>query len=441
MKRVYAALATAVILVALIPATAAAGRVTKSTEQYVFVGCDAPIDGGFVSVFLDHNTEAEFSFLAANIWFDPDTPFESDPTVSGSTETVDLTDDGTTIEVSSSFPVFDLDGNELGTADVEITVARNGQQTLIEPQPGKTNQNDKSTGIEEGLEGSGTLTFDGSEIPVDLCSGVVGDINVFRTNPSTLVTANSGIFINCFWQEEEDSTEASFFASVDTFGSSADAFLLTPEVNLVTMGQQSFSLTSAGVAVELEMVDFETEEPHTANAVASFTRIGGPVNSTLLGQTFQTRLNEQPFAPSGTLEFSTGDSFEMDAEHCLAVQFKNRSATHKLGGPKSGPVPANDGPEDAIQLTSGSRRNDRNAGAASDPEFPILTCPEGEFDDFGRTLWYTIEGTGEPVTVDTAGSNIDTLIGVYVPTAEGFEEIACIDDVFFDPSAPPTRPP
>ena len=109
---------------------------------------------------------------------------------------------------------------------------------------------------------------------------------------------------------------------------------------LGTVGQQSFSLTSAGVAVELEMVDFETEEPHTANAVASFTRIGGPVNSTLLGQTFQTRLNEQPFAPSGTLEFSTGDSFEMDAEHCLAVQFKNRSATHKLGGPKSGPVPA-----------------------------------------------------------------------------------------------------
>ena len=37
------------------------------------------------------------------------------------------------------------------------------------------------------------------------------------------------------------------------------------------------------------------------------------------------------------------------------------------------------------------------------------------------------------MTVDTAGSNIDTLIGVYVPTAEGFEEIACIDDVFFDP--------
>ena len=62
MKRVYAALATAAILVALIPATAAAGRVTKSTEQYVFVGCDAPIDGGFASVFLDHNTEAEFEF-------------------------------------------------------------------------------------------------------------------------------------------------------------------------------------------------------------------------------------------------------------------------------------------------------------------------------------------------------------------------------------------
>ena len=48
-------------------------------------------------------------------------------------------------------------------------------------------------------------------------------------------------------------------------------------------------------------------------------------------------------------------------------------------------------------------------------------------------MWYTIEGTGGPVTIDTAGSNIDTLIGVYVPTDPGYEEIACIDDVEFEP--------
>ena len=68
-----------------------------------------------------------------------------------------------------------------------------------------------------------------------------------------------------------------------------------------------------------------------------------------------------------------------------------------------------------------------------------MTCPEGEFDTFGRTLWYTIEGTGDPVTVDTGGSNFDTLIGVYELDGEVFTEIACIDDVFFDPIGATTR--
>ena len=72
-------------------------------------------------------------------------------------------------------------------------------------------------------------------------------------------------------------------------------------------------------------------------------------------------------------------------------------------------------------------------GATPEPEFPILTCPGGFSDNFGRTLWYTIEGTGGPVTIDTAGSGIDTLIGVFVTTDAGFEEIACDDDVEFEP--------
>jgi hypothetical protein len=62
-----------------------------------------------------------------------------------------------------------------------------------------------------------------------------------------------------------------------------------------------------------------------------------------------------------------------------------------------------------------------------------MTCPEGFFDAFGRTLWYTVEGTGGPLTFDTAGSSIDTVLGVYVQGDDGLEEIACVDDVEFDP--------
>jgi hypothetical protein len=37
------------------------------------------------------------------------------------------------------------------------------------------------------------------------------------------------------------------------------------------------------------------------------------------------------------------------------------------------------------------------------------------------------------MTFDTAGSGIDTVVAVYVRDGDDFTEIACVDDVFFDP--------
>ena len=85
MKRAYAALVSAAILLALLPSTVSADRVSKGSDHYVFAGCDAPIDGGFVSTFFELSTGGEFRFVGLNVWLDPDLPFESDPTVWGST--------------------------------------------------------------------------------------------------------------------------------------------------------------------------------------------------------------------------------------------------------------------------------------------------------------------------------------------------------------------
>ena len=51
------------------------------------------------------------------------------------------------------------------------------------------------------------------------------------------------------------------------------------------------------------------------------------------------------------------------------------------------------------------------------------TSAGGPFDDFGRTLWYTIAGTGGDITVDTAGSIVDRVIGAYVKDGEDFVEV------------------
>jgi hypothetical protein len=39
-------------------------------------------------------------------------------------------------------------------------------------------------------------------------------------------------------------------------------------------------------------------------------------------------------------------------------------------------------------------------------------------------------GTGGPVTIDTAGSDFDTVLGVYTGSPGSFTQVACVDDVF-----------
>ena len=426
MKRRYAALASGLMLVALLPSVVSADRPDKFEDHFVAASCDATIDGGFVSVSVESSTEGDFRFMGASIWLDPANPFESDPTAGGGTDTVDLTDDGTTIEAHASFPTFDVDGNPAGDADLTITVARTGETSPILPEPGKTNVNDKTSGVEERLEGSGMLTWDGSDIALTECSGQVVDINVFRTSPRGFVSANAGVTISCEW---ETATGAAFLGATDDgFGYFADVFLETSAGQVFSIDAPPGSVTEAGLDAT-----FELSNSDSAVATATFTPTGSPVTSTLYGATFRTRVIEQSLVPVGSLEFSTGDTLVISDDACDAASFENHTTVSQPKGPQAGRAPVNDGPEGAIAVKPGSRFNTTNVGATPEPEFPILTCPEGFADQFGRTLWYTIEGTGGPVTIDTAGSAIDTLIGVFVPTDAGFEEIACIDDVEFEP--------
>jgi len=49
---------------------------------------------------------------------------------------------------------------------------------------------------------------------------------------------------------------------------------------------------------------------------------------------------------------------------------------------------------------------------------------------FGHTAWWTFTGSGGDVTMDTAGSDFDTVVGVYVLNGGAFEQVGCVDDVF-----------
>jgi len=428
-KRVCAALASGLILVALLPSTVSADRVSRYTDHYVWFDCSTAIDGGFAG--FGGNTSEQFGDGAfADVWLEPAIPFEDPPTATGFTETIDLADDGTTIDVHATFPIFDPDGNELGDATLDATLVRTGDVIVISPPPGKTNQKDRSSGSEESVQGSATLSIPGTDVEAD-CLGAVGIAHSFITNPRGFVSDNVGVRIDCFW--ETDTQSAFLFGVNDSFGFFVDVGLNSGVLELTGGAGSSGSLNGTGIDMDLNLTDGPTGDSYSATAVAPFAKIGSPVTSIYLSESARTRSTEQALAPHGTLDFSSGDSFPIDDEHCATSSYEAHSTSVSNKGRTRGPAPINDTPDGAIALHVGTRLNASNVAAAAEPEIQLQNCPEGFFDQFGRTLWYTIEGTGSPITIDTAGSNFDTLIAAYLPTDPGYEEIACIDDVPFEP--------
>ncbi len=197
---------------------------------------------------------------------------------------------------------------------------------------------------------------------------------MFQTNPRAFVSDNSGVFLGCFWETETGF--ASFAIQADTFGSFADASLSMPGLELFTT-ESSGSIDLAGAEATFDLADVATGDAHTASASATFTPLGSPVSSTQLGARFQTRIKEQALEPTGTLAFSTGDSFVIDDEHCDALSFDVHSTTSAAAGNKRGPVPVNDGPEGAIPLQLGSRFNAMNTGARPSQSSRSSPAPRG----------------------------------------------------------------
>ena len=378
MKRVYAALASAAILVVLLPSAVSADRVSKGHDHYVFAGCDAPIDGGFVSAFLESSTAGEFSFMGLSIWLDPDVPFETDPTISGSTETVDLTDDGTTIEAHASFQTFDIDGNPAGDADLTITVARTGDIRPILPEPGKTNVNDKTCGVEELLEGSGTLTWDGSEYRLAECGGVVGDVDFFTTNPRAFVSANTGVSIDCEW--ETDTVVGAFVITMTTVRLLRRRFPADPRGDAVhdRCAAGFGHRVRAGRHVRARKLG-ERRSPRPPRSRRPVRRSPPP----RMARPSARRSRSRRSCPSGSIEYSTGDTFVIDDEHCDAASFEiphDPLATERPED-RSGARQRRAGGRN--RAPSGSRFNTTNVGATPEPEVQIQTCPEGIFDHSG----------------------------------------------------------
>jgi hypothetical protein len=428
-RRVVAAALLGLVALAM-PAAVAADRITKFQDHHVGFFCEGPIDGGFAVVQVDSSTEFG-QHAGTDVWFDPAVPFDEPASLTGSTDSVDIVESSGAVDISATFSVAGPDGTVVGQGILTGRMTATGDPEIIGPND-FGNHHSATSGTSQPYEGTAMLTLPGHDLALGPCFGDVTDITVFDANPSSFISNSAGVAMTCSW--EGDGVFAAFFAVQDTFGFFADAVLVTATEQLSSVGATGGSLTAGALDATVALQDEGTGDPASATARATFTPIGTPVTSTLLGASRREKVTEQALASDGRLDFSTGESFTMDVAHCQASQFASHTIATSPGGPKpTTKVPVNDVPGGAIALAPGARLNVQTTGTALDPEEPIVTCPEGPRDDFGHTLWYAITGTGDPLTFDTAGSNFDTVVAVYVDSGAGLSEIACIDDVFYEP--------
>jgi hypothetical protein len=137
---------------------------------------------------------------------------------------------------------------------------------------------------------------------------------------------------------------------------------------------------------------------------------------------FAVRGTEEFFDVAGTV---TVDGLVSDLTDCFAVRYDVfERYTDKARGAGGGRPPAKDAPADAERMEVPGEAVIETGAADVEPE---AECS----DEFGplpieKTVWYAFVGTGEEVTIDTAGSTFDTIVGVY---DEDLNLIACNDDV------------
>ena len=426
MRRALTALSCAAILAWLVPGAVSADGLTRYHDHTVEMYCEGPVVGGYAyASFFSSERDAAAS-AEVGIWMDPAIPFEDPADVSGVVEAFTATGDDPLV-LSADIPVAGPGGEDLGTGTLSAELTPNGPASLFS-EPSFGNHKSRTTGTTQEFSGAATFTLGAMSATIDGCSGIVSDIDAWATNPRSFVSSDSGLDLFCHWDTADGFAELFVQAhETDTF---ASAYIESADGS---QSSSSFSGTAstAGLDLDFVLVDPVTNEPNgkTAAATATFTPVGPVVTSTLRQASVQEKLDQQALHAQGVFSFETGASFAIDDVACRSISFSRHAASSSPTGPKAtSRAPANDAPAGAIALRPGDKLVTSNVGAAVDPEVPIVTCPEGPFDDFGRTLWYAIDGTGGPITVDTAGSLIDTVAAAYAVNGDDLIEVACNDD-------------
>jgi hypothetical protein len=436
MRRFLVHVSLLALLAASLPGSVLAAPATKVNESAVVLSCDLPATDGFVSVLAFVSPESgafgDFAF-----WADPATPYEDPPSIVASI--ADVSGDATAMAATFDLVEFDESqeppfGDPAGTATLSADLSPDGDPFTVDDRYRNGNRWERYTGSIQPLLADGSLVFPGHEI-TDLsgCYGATQDITYFSTNPSAFNDRYREFFVSCGWESGEDFV--GLYARRDAFGSYGDVFISTPTSEIGGFGDATLTDTSLALAVEL--MDFNAEVAvGSAEARASLASSGTTIRTTETYGQERLKVVATGYSVDGSLVVTidgTTTTYPMDDESCFAAD--QRVAIHAVrpNGPKPGPL-ANDTPDGAVPARLGHTIRLVTGGNAFEPEAPCTVVypeePEPVEIPISYTAWWTATGTGVEMSADTAGSDFDTVAGVYVMGGGGLEQIACVDDVF-----------
>jgi hypothetical protein len=258
----------------------------------------------------------------------------------------------------------------------------------------------------------------------------VGTITVTQSNPNASVFSSRQVELHCEWLTDDGFVTLS--ASGDSFGSFSDVFIDLGDVQLAGFGEPV--LTSSSFNATYEMFNPETGEPipgASATASATIARTSERVSVHESFGNAKFRATGWMLSVNGSLTVQAGGdttTLVMDDTSCDGQDVRVKQILTRPSGPKL----KNDAPAGALPLQPGTTVEVRTGGTAAQPEAPCLV-EDGDHSaqvPISHTAWWTFTGTGDPMTVDTAGSMFDTVVAVYTRVDGELVSVGCVDDVF-----------
>ncbi len=438
MKR-FLTIVAALAIVAALPASALARPVTRFTEHTVSIFCEglaATSGGGFT--FFQAGVSSEFGPSAFLDYWTTSEPIGPPALTSDFEQPPDIAWDGTVL--AGSIPLRDLSGDPAGSATFSATLTPSGDPFDFDDQFHNGNQQFRFSGVSQPMDPSGTLTIGGSTFSLETCFADESTTTVFQTNPNSIAFHSTNRDVGCELANADGDT-GFLFATLNEGDAFFDVSAFSADGSIEIGGSGEATVIDGVLDASFDVFDFQTGEPVADGGTIHLEIVG-------TGEPFEYLLKSANFrfvARGVTLDLegtvTIGDiTFDLGA--CVGVDARTKEIGAFPQGPKpGGKVPANDLPSGAKLLEAGDRTSVQTKGASTEFEEPFecLTFEEeGEVFELpvGHTVWYRIVGTGEPVTIDTAGSDYDTVIAVYTADGSGgYDPVpdACVDDVPIDP--------